>query len=289
MTRASSAGLIRKRRWTVLRRLSELTVLVFFAGSARWGWEIAGKPLLAGDLSSSKVLGVLPLGDPLALIERLAAGIVPSAAALTGAVLITLFYGLLGSRVFCGWVCPMNLVTEAAAWLRQRLGLPADVIRLPRAARYAALAGTVIASFATGTAAFEAVSPQAFLWRDLVFGTGLSALSAASAVFALELGLMKDGWCGHLCPLGAFWSLTGRVSPRPLLTIRFDDARCTRCADCLKVCPEKHIIRFKDLAKTGRIPSGDCISCGRCIEICPEEALAFRLGIKTTAKTGDPS
>ncbi|MDO5530491.1 quinol dehydrogenase ferredoxin subunit NapH [Sutterella sp.] len=268
---------IRRHRFTLARRLSQILVLVLFAGTARWGWEIAGRPLLLGDLSQSMILETIPLGDPLAMLERLCAGIIPTATVLAGTLIITLLYGLLGSRTFCGWICPMNIVVESAAWLRERLGLAADGIRLPRAARYAILAGTLAASFVTGTVAFEGVSPQAMIWRDLVFGTGLSALSAALAVFALELGLMRDGWCGHLCPLGALWALVGRVSPRPVITIGFSDERCTRCADCLKVCPEKQVIRFKDLARTGRIPSGECLNCGRCIEICPEDALRLEL------------
>ena len=289
MTKASNSGFFRRRRWTILRRMSELLVLVLFAGTARWGWTLFGKPLFAGDLSASKLFGVIPLADPQALLERLCAGIVPTASAAVGALIITLFYGLLGSRSFCGWVCPMNFVVECAAWGRRRLGLSADHVRLPRSARYAVLAGVLLASWAAGSAAFEAVSPQSFIWRDLVFGTGLSALSAALAVFALELGLMKDGWCGHLCPLGAFWTLVGSASPKPVVQIAFDDHRCTRCADCLKVCPEKQIIRFKELAQTGRIPSGECLNCGRCIEICPEDALSFRLGGRNKKHFGDPS
>lgn len=243
-------GFVRRYRWTLLRRATELLVLICFTGTARWGWEVFGKPLLVGDLSSSRILGVIPLDDPLALFERLCAGIIPTASAAIGALLITLFYGLLGSRTFCGWVCPMNFVVETAAWLRRKLNLPADAVRLPRLTRYATLAGVLLASILTGSAAFETVSPQAFLWRDIIFGTGLSALSAVLTVFALELGLMKDGWCGHLCPLGAFWSLAGRASPRPIIQIAFIDEHCTRCADCLKVCPEKQVIRFKELAQT---------------------------------------
>ena len=111
-------GFVRRYRWTLLRRATELLVLICFTGTARWGWEVFGKPLLVGDLSSSRILGVIPLDDPLALFERLCAGIIPTASAAVGALLITLFYGLLGSRTFCGWVCPMNFVVEAAAWLR---------------------------------------------------------------------------------------------------------------------------------------------------------------------------
>ena len=88
---------MRRHRFTIARRITELLMLMLFAGSARWGWEIAGKPLLLGDLSQSKILGMIPLGDPLAFLERLLAGIIPTATTLIGTALITLFYSLLGS------------------------------------------------------------------------------------------------------------------------------------------------------------------------------------------------
>lgn len=79
---------LRRHRFTIARRITELLVLMLFAGSARWGWEIAGKPLLLGDLSQSKILGMIPLGDPLAFLERLLAGIIPTATTLIGTALI---------------------------------------------------------------------------------------------------------------------------------------------------------------------------------------------------------
>lgn len=265
-------------RYAIARRTLQLSVLVLFAGTARLGWTLAGAPLLDGTLSASEIAGVIPLSDPLALLERLAAGHLPTLAAGLGALFVLVLYGLLGSRTFCGWVCPMNMVADAAEWLRRRLGLKADVVRISNKVRYGMLAAALALSAATGTAAFETVSPQAWIWRDLVFGSGLAALSAASAVFALDLALMKHGWCGHLCPLGAFWSLVGRLTRSPVVQVRFDDRACTRCGDCLHVCPEPHVIRFASLKETGRIPPGDCLNCGRCIEACGENALCFRIG-----------
>ena len=271
---------IRRMRFTLARRASQLVVLGLFFGTARWGWEIGGKPILSGDLSASRILETLPLADPLALLERLAAGVMPSAAALTGAAIVLALYGALGARIFCGWVCPMNIVVDAAQWLRRKLGLSADLVRLSRKTRYVVLAGVLLASATTGSAAFEFLSPQAMLWRDLVWGTGLSALTSALAVFAIELVLMRDGWCGHLCPLGAFWGCVGHVQKRPLLKLAFERASCTRCGDCLQVCPERQIIRFKTLEAIGRVPSAECIGCGRCIAVCPENALRFTLCTK---------
>jgi ferredoxin-type protein NapH len=36
-----------------------------------------------------------------------------------GALIVLAFYALVGGRVFCSWVCPVNLVTDLAAWLRR--------------------------------------------------------------------------------------------------------------------------------------------------------------------------
>lgn len=265
-----------RSRWQLTRRLVQLAVMVLFMGTARLGWTLFDKPVLNGDLSASSVLDTVPLADPLATLERLLAGHLPTITVLTGALLVVLLYGFLGSRVFCGWICPMNTVSEAAEYTRVKLGLNADLMRIHPSVRYVMLAVALLLSALTGTAAFEVVSPQAIIWRDLAFGTGLGALSAALAVFALDLAVMKNGWCGHLCPLGAFWALVGRLSPRPALAVGFKPERCTRCADCLHVCPEPQVIKFKTMDEIHRIPNGECLSCGRCIEICPEDALSFQ-------------
>lgn len=272
-------------RYTLARRAVQLIVLGLFIGTARLGWSIAGAPLLNGTLSASKIAGIIPLSDPLAMLERLAAGHLPTLTAGLGAVIVLVLYGFLGSRTFCGWVCPMNLVADAAEWCRRRLGLKADVMRLSNKVRYGLLAAALLLSAVTGTAAFESVSPQAWIWRDLVFGTGLAALSAASAVFAIDLVLMKHGWCGHLCPLGAFWALVGRVTRSPGIQIRFEDQACNRCGDCLRVCPEPRVIHFADLKTQGRIPAGECLNCGRCVEACRESALKFNLGPASPKRT----
>ena len=73
-------------RWTLARRALQLAVLGLFAGTARLGWTLAGEPLLDGTLSASEVAGTIPLSDPLALLERLAAGHMPTLTAGLGAL-----------------------------------------------------------------------------------------------------------------------------------------------------------------------------------------------------------
>jgi len=47
--------------------------------------------------------------------------------------------------------------------------------------------------------------------RGIIFGFG-SGVAVVLAVFLFDLFGVKNGWCGHLCPLGASYSLLGKAS-----------------------------------------------------------------------------
>lgn len=169
----SLSGWFVRYRFEIARRIAQLAVLALFAGTARLGWTLLGRPILSGDLSASLVLGTIPLSDPFALIQKLAAGLMPEVTLIVGALLVLAGYILLGGRSFCAWVCPMNSVTDFADWVRVKLGIKTDWVRLSSKTRYAVALGALIASAVTGSAAFEWISPQAWLWREVVWGFGL--------------------------------------------------------------------------------------------------------------------
>lgn len=271
----SLAGWLRVMRFAIARRVVQFLVLLMFYGTLHWGWTLIRQPLLAGNLSAAKLAGTLPLADPFAVLQMLVAGQWLAAEALIGAAVTLAVYSVLGGRVFCAWICPMNVVTDAAFWLRSRLGLGAgsDPVRVPPQSRYFVLLLALVLSAANGVAAFEWFSPIGMLHRELIFGVGLG-LTAAVGIFLLDAVVLRHGWCGHLCPLGAFWSLLGRTAQ---LRVAFDDASCTRCGDCVKVCPEPRVLHFGQAAAGGMIASGECTNCGRCIAICPESSLRFDL------------
>ena len=80
------------------------------------GWWI-----VKGNLNYSLTLGTLPLADPLVMLQSLVTGHVPERNAIIGVCIVLAFYLLVGGRVYCAWVCPVNVVTDSAAWLRRRL------------------------------------------------------------------------------------------------------------------------------------------------------------------------
>jgi ferredoxin-type protein NapH len=271
----SRSGLARLWAWRylLLRRLSQFGILLLFFGSAHWAWQYPAKtPLLSGNLSASEFIGLIPMADPFAALQIFLTGHVLQQKVLIGVGVIMAFYLLVGGRVFCAWACPVNLVTDLAGWLRARLPLPGTVY-LPRNIRYLVLTMTLILSALTGVAAFEWISPVGMMHREIIFGLGAGGMALA-AIFLFDLLLLKNGWCGHLCPLGGFWALVGRMAQ---LRVRFDKESCTHCGECAKVCPEPQVLNLKRLERTGYVSSGECSNCGRCTPLCPEGSLAFDL------------
>ncbi len=251
--------------YLVARRLVQASVIAMLWGGAHLGWTLA-----RGDLSSTLVLGTVPLSDPFALFQVLATGHLPATTALLGGAVTLGVYLLLGGRAWCAWVCPVNPVADLAGWLRRRLS-PRGLLEIDGRARLWMAAGFLVLSALLGTTAFEMVSPIGLLQRDLVYGLG-AGLLVVPFLLVLDTFVLRHGWCGSLCPLGGFWSVVGAAS---LARVRFDAAKCDRCGDCAIVCPESQVLRFGEMARTGLVRSGDCSNCLRCVEVCPHDALAL--------------
>ena len=267
--RAARSWLTRNR-WLLLRRISQLAILALFLSGPWFGvW------VLKGNLSASLIFDAIPLTDPLLALQTMVAGHWPYTTALTGAAIVLVFYLLVGGRVFCSWVCPVNVVTDAAAWSRRKLGIKTG--RAPDAnTRYWLLAGVLIATAFSGVLVWEWVNPVSLLHRALIFGLWGSTWLIAG-IFLYDLLIASRGWCGHLCPVGAFYGLLGRVGLVRVSATRRED--CNDCLDCFTACPEQHVIRLPlKGAHKGvgpMIKDSDCTSCGRCIDVCAKDVFQF--------------
>lgn len=259
-------------RYLILRRLTQFLVILLFFATAHWAWSLFGAPLISGNLSASSLVGLIPLADPFAVLQILFTRHVLATEVLVGAAIVLVFYALVGGRVFCSWVCPVNPVTDLAGWLRNKLGL-SNALHLNRNLRYYVLVLSLVLALVTGLAAFEWVSPIAMLHRELIFGIGMG-LIGVGGIFLFDLMVVRHGWCGHLCPLGAFYSIVGRAAQ---IRIRFDERSCTRCGECIRVCPEPQVLNLNQAARKGLVTSGECTNCGRCVPVCPEDSLSFDL------------
>ena len=212
-------------------------------------------------------------------------------------------------RFFCGWLCPVGTLVEAAddtlgvAWASRgaarlgRRGAPA--LRDP-GLKYALLALVLVAAF-FGTHLFWLLDPIPLLTRTYaVFADGLGRSLYNTAVpllrhaglhvrpvperaFALEgltaglfmLILMgaflgRRTWCRTLCPLGALLALTGRWS----LWRRRAGAACNSCGRCAPSCPMQAIPADSPL----QTRQAECIQCYECVSACQRDANSLVLG-----------
>ena len=199
-------GWLASHKWLILRRISQLAILALFLVG-----PLAGLWIVKGNLAYSLTLNTLPLADPYVLLQSLLAGHIPEKMALIGVAIVLAFYFLVGGRVYCSWVCPVNMVTDAAAWLRGRFGIKGGA-HISRKLRYWVLGMTLVLAAVTGTIAWELINPVSMLHRGLIFGIGM-AWAIVLAVFLLDLFVSANAWCGHVCPVGAFYSLLGKWSP----------------------------------------------------------------------------
>jgi ferredoxin-type protein NapH len=261
---------LQRHGWLIARRTVQLSLLALFMAGPWLGiWWVKG------NLASSTFLDVIGLTDPLVLLQSFVAGHHLASAAVVGAATVLVLYLVVGGRAYCSWVCPINLVTDWAFWLRTRLGI--SIAWQPRKATRMWVLGTLlVVSALTGTIAWELVNPITLLHRGLVFGLGLAWL-VVLAVFLFDLAVSRRGWCSYVCPVGAFYGLVGSTS---LLRVNARNrSACTDCGDCYRVCPEPHVLvpALKPPAPDASIVvrSGDCTNCGRCLDVCGEDVFRF--------------
>mgnify|MGYP000907994391 FL=1 len=256
-------------RFLILRRLTQLSIIFMFLSGPLWNTWI-----LKGNYSGSLLFDSIPMTDPLMTAEMLSAGYMPEWTTILGALILVALYAVVASKAFCSWVCPLNIVTDSAAWLRRKLGIRQSA-KLSRNLRYGILAMILVGSAISGTLLWEWINPVAALGRVFVYGLG-ATLWLILVVFLFDLLIVEHGWCGHLCPIGATYALIGAKS---LLKVKvIDRARCDRCMDCYNVCPEPQVLRLPlhgDAEDSQIILSKDCITCGRCIDVCAENVFKF--------------
>jgi ferredoxin-type protein NapH len=266
-------GWLASHKWLILRRISQLAILALFLVG-----PLAGLWIVKGNLAYSLTLNTLPLSDPYVLLQSLLAGHIPEKMALIGVAIVLAFYFLVGGRVYCSWVCPVNMVTDAAAWLRGRFNIKGGA-HISRKLRYWVLGMTLVLAAVTGTIAWELINPVSMLHRGLIFGIGMT-WTIVLAVFLLDLFVSANAWCGHVCPVGAFYSLLGKWSPLRVSAAKRE--ACNDCMDCFAVCPEPQVIRpaLKGAKQNigPAILSPNCTNCGRCIDVCSKDV--FRFGLR---------
>jgi ferredoxin-type protein NapH len=267
----ANSGWLVANKWLLLRRLSQFSILgLFLLGPLTGMW------IVKGNLASSLTLEKLPLTDPFILLQSLFAGHSLEITAITGALIVVFFYVVVGGRVYCSWVCPINIVTDVAEWIRRKLKINGNKVRFSKNTAYWIFASTLLLALVTGSLAWELINPVTIVFRGILYGMGLAWFVIIS-ILLIDLFISHRAWCGYLCPVGTFYGLVGTVS---IIRIAAKERKqCNDCMDCFKICPEPQVITpALDGTDNGSSPvilSGRCTNCARCIDVCDENVFVF--------------
>ncbi len=261
-------------RFFIARRLTQTLVLFAYFGANYFGWNT-----IQGNLSTALVFGTLPLSDPFSTLQMFFAGAVITTDILMGVGVVLFFYSVVGGRFFCSWVCPINIVTETATWVRNILPFSTvDVCStLPKSTRTWMVIFSFVLSYIFSIAAYEMINPIGIAHRGIIFGFGMGWVLLL-AIFLFDLFSQEYGWCGHVCPVGKFNGIVGKYS---LVKIVHDKDKCIHSLECFKACPEVQILNMVG-EKSATITGSACIKCARCVEVC--ETGAFEVSIVGIAK-----
>ena len=232
-------------------------------------------------------VGPISMTDPLAVAESMVARKKASSVLWIG-LAIPVVVALLLGRVFCSWLCPMNLfleLTDRVRGVMRFLELPPKDMRFSRWTKYVLLGAGLLLAGWSAVPVLGYVYPPAMIGREaheLVFGifdraekgqfgfwagglTGVSLVILGIALF--EIFLSRRWWCRYICPGGALYALLGAAR---LIRVKLKKEACTKCGHCVPVCP----VGLNPMADRMGL---DCDNCGLCISYCGDNALGYGL------------
>ena len=179
--------------------------------------------------------------------------------------------GLLLSKAFCSWMCPVGTLSE---WLwklgRKAFGRSVQVPRLLdlplRAVKYLTLGFFIWAVGKMDGPLLEAFLDSPFNAladvRMYFFFAHISGLALGVLLVLAGLSLLvQNVWCRYLCPYGALLGLLSLASP---VRITRAKATCIDCGACTRACPSRIQVH-----RAGRVGGDECTACYRCVAVCP--------------------
>lgn len=232
--------------------------------------------MLMGTLYSFAV-GSVWITDPLSGLQVIISALAADRILLLS-VVIPIVFALVFGRVFCGWICPQNTISEifdslAARMMPKRLLNPSPSAKI----RYMIMGLLLIVTPLLGFPVANLISAPGIIsvqaGNYIYVGSVGMELGLLGVIVLSEIFLVRRLWCNYVCPQGTFLGLF-RIGKTMKVVYKEDEEHvCGQCFECAKAC------------QFGLNPMGGeiyplCHNCGDCITACErvkqgEKPLAF--------------
>ncbi|HLK63248.1 MAG TPA: 4Fe-4S dicluster domain-containing protein [Bryobacteraceae bacterium] len=165
-------------------------------------------------------------------------------------------------RVYCGYLCPQMIFSEAWVALQLRLRrLFKNTPWMGRVAFYAVVgAASVVLAFVFISYFVEPIDLAKSLAKvDMHTAAGISGAAVTLLTF-LDFAFLRLRFCTTACPYGY---LQGMLSDGNTLLVQYRDENhsCIECKKCVRDCPMGIDIRTSPFQI-------ECVHCGECIDSC---------------------
>jgi len=217
----------------------------------------------------------LPISALISLKYWITAGIFnrihPSALVI---LLIILSIGLLLKKGFCGWICPIGLLSEYLVGVNRfiftkQISLNRWIDYLLMSFKYLLLLffmWSIFIGMDANLLVLFIYSPYNRV-ADIKMLKFFSNMSQTTFIVLAALILLSVivpyFWCRYLCPYGA---LLGAVSIFSPVKIHRNIDNCIDCRRCTRDCPSSIAVHDKK-----SIISTECHSCYQCVDSCPKK------------------
>ena len=185
---------------------------------------------------------------------------------------------MLYGRVYCGYLCPQMIFSEASIALESKLTRTINKYVRWKATPRKLLSRALfylIAAMASVVLAFAFISyfvePRDLIHRLLKFDiTTAAGIAGATTTLLtlLDFLFLRQRFCTTVCPYGYLQGMLGDGDTL-IVHYRDEDRECIECKKCVRVCHMGIDIRTSPYQI-------ECIHCGECIDACVD--VLSRLG-----------
>ncbi len=206
--------------------------------------------------------------SPMVIVISAANGILNGSAMVFGMLLL---FSLVGSRLFCGWLCPGGAVQDFVSnsnnrqWNSKWKNLSKYIIWVVWFSFIVLL--WIRSRPLKGDFFYFIDFDQQFI---IIYGIVMSVIY----LFTLLTG--RRGMCHSLCWMAPFMVIGEKLADLlhiPRFRLKANPKTCVSCGKCNKNCPMG--LNIAGMVKSGNVNSAECISCLECVDGCPKQAISF--------------